>query len=275
MNNLLHANFARLWKTKVFWGCFVFMIILGAIIPLVKYNDMIKYETIYKLDNTFFTCAPIISIVSAVLCSLFIGTEYSDGTIRNKIIAGYSRSTIYVANLLTVITANIIFCTAFFATHFIIGFPLLGFFFNRVQDILILIISVYLLGTALCSVFTFFAMLISNKAIVAIISIIFSIILLIIGSILFSRLNEPSFIPANTSTNGSPLYHKDTPNPRYLVGTERLFYEFLYSFILGGQMIQFASMQVTNPYILSLYSCIIFVFISGIGISIFKKKDIR
>ena len=49
---------------------------------------MRQTQTINRIDNGFFGCALFIGIVMAVFCSLFIGTEYSEGTIRNKIIIG-------------------------------------------------------------------------------------------------------------------------------------------------------------------------------------------
>lgn len=275
MNKLIYANFSRLWKNKSFWSSLIFMIIMGAFMPVYRYQKMIQYHVIYHMDDTFFYCAIFMSIVSAVLCSLFIGTEYSDGTIRNKIIVGHSRISIYLSNLITVTAAGMMLCSAFFFMHICIGYPLLGAFNSSKQVIFLLIVSVYLLVAALCSIFCLFAMLIQNKTLVSITAIIFSLCLLAIGSILFSRLNEPKILSANTSINGSKIFDKDMPNPRYLEGTERKANEFLYNFLPGGQVIQFASMQLSNPYNLSLYSGIIILTTTGIGLNLFKKKDIK
>jgi hypothetical protein len=40
-------------------------------------------------------------VILAISIARFIGTDYDDGTIRNKFIIGYTRSEIYAANLLT------------------------------------------------------------------------------------------------------------------------------------------------------------------------------
>lgn len=275
MNNLLNANLSRLWGNKVFWGSASFMAFMGALMPIIRYKDMLNFKTIYNLDDRFFTCVLLISFVSSVLCSLFVGTEYSDGTMRNKIIAGRSRQSIYFSNLFTVATASFILCTFFYVIYFCVGYPLLGTFNNDIFSILTLIVCAYLLTLAFCSIFTLIAMLIQNKAVVAIICIFLTIILLIIGSMLFVGLNEPEIIPAHTSTNGSPIYDVDTPNPRYLVGIERNIYSFLYDILPGGQIVQFMSMQISNPVILALYSCTITIVTTAIGIFFFRRKDIK
>ena len=41
-------------------------------------------------------CALFIGIILAVFCSLFIGTEHNDGTIRNKIIVGHEKSKLFI-----------------------------------------------------------------------------------------------------------------------------------------------------------------------------------
>ncbi|NMS91318.1 ABC transporter permease subunit [Clostridioides difficile] len=276
MNKLLSANFSRLWKSKLFWGSLLFMSIMGVFMPVMRYKEMIQYNTTYKIDDTLFYCAILISIVSAILCSLFIGTEYSDGTIRNKIIAGHSRASIYLSNLFTVATASIILCSTFFIMHICIGGHLLGDFGNNKGVILILIVCVYFLAVALCSIFCLFSMLIQNKTTASITAIVISLVLLIIGTGMFSSLyNEPKMIPANTSTNGSPMYDVDTPNPKYLEGTKRKAYEFFYNFLPGGQVVQFTCMQVSNPYMLSSYSGIIILITTGVGVNSFKRKDIK
>ena len=71
------------------------------------------------------------------------------------------------------------------------------------------------------------------------------------------------------------MYDVDTPNPSYVDGLERGVYEFLYDLLPGGQTVQYASMQLSSPYKLSIYSSIILVITTGIGITSFKKKDIK
>lgn len=69
--------------------------------------EVSKFGYEATLDNFFFDYATYILVLGAIFCSLFIGTEYSDGTIRNKLIMGYSRQKIYCANLIVCIIANL------------------------------------------------------------------------------------------------------------------------------------------------------------------------
>ncbi len=52
----------------------------------------------------------MLGIILSVFISLFIGAEYEYGTIRNKIISGYDRSEIYLANIFACIIAGWIMC---------------------------------------------------------------------------------------------------------------------------------------------------------------------
>lgn len=98
MSNLLSANFSRLFKNKVFWLCMIAMFASAVLLVISHYNRMVlyeDYETKYTLDQVYFQFASFIGIICAVLTSFFLGTEYSDGTIRNKIIVGKTRTAIY------------------------------------------------------------------------------------------------------------------------------------------------------------------------------------
>ena len=88
MSKLLSAGFIRLRKDKIFWIALIFMFGAGVFFPVMRYMDMQQSGYINNIDNGFFACALFIGIVMAVFCSLFIGTEYSDGTIRNKVVIG-------------------------------------------------------------------------------------------------------------------------------------------------------------------------------------------
>ena len=97
MNKLLSANFSRMKKDKIFWIGIAFMLCLGIFSNILYYKQNIQYpEYTITLDMGFFTPAMFIGIIASVFCSLFIGTEYSDGTIRNKISVGHSRTIIYL-----------------------------------------------------------------------------------------------------------------------------------------------------------------------------------
>ena len=107
MSKLLSANFMRVKKNKPFWGCIIFMLFLGVSLPIAQYMQVEElnqtrqevYETV--LDQQFFTFVMFIGLVASVFCGLFLGTEYSDGTIRNKVVVGHTRNGIYLANLPT------------------------------------------------------------------------------------------------------------------------------------------------------------------------------
>ena len=112
MSKLLSANFIRLKKDKFFWSGLVFMLAAGIFFPVMRYMDMRQTQTINRIDNGFFGCALFIGIVMAVFCSLFIGTEYSEGTIRNKIIIGQKRGTVYLSNFITCSLVSVVMCMA-------------------------------------------------------------------------------------------------------------------------------------------------------------------
>lgn len=275
MNKLIYANLSRLLKDKVFFACVVITIITGILTPLLRYNSVKNFSNTFSLEGTFSACSIILAILLAVFCSLFVGTEYSDGTIRNKIIVGHSRATIYYSFWFTNIIVVCILCTIYFIISLGIGLLLQGTFETDLRFVIELIFNMYILTIAYSSIFTLISMLEQNKALVAVICILSTLVFFMSGTAIYTKLAEPEMIPANTSTNGSPVYDVDTPNPSYVDGLERGAYEFLYDFLPGGQTVQYASMQVSIPYKLSIYSSIIIVITTGIGLKSFKKKDIR
>lgn len=116
MSKLLSANFMRLKKDKFFWIGIIFMFAAGVLYPTMIYRDVQKTGIINTVDDAFCGCTLFIGVVMAVFCSLFIGTEYSDGTIRNKITIGHTRTALYLSNAIVSATVSIFMCAAFFET---------------------------------------------------------------------------------------------------------------------------------------------------------------
>lgn len=85
-----------------------------------------------------------------------------------------------------------------------------------IKAVLFLVLVVFMLAIVFSSIFTMIAMLNGNRTITAIISILSVFLLLLVGTYINARLDEPKMLPAYTSINGSPMYEEDTPNPKYL-----------------------------------------------------------
>ena len=125
MRNLLAANLLRLRKNKLFWGLLAFSAGFGALVAF-NYYEMSQIEPI-TLDGAFFIYPMTACILTAVFIPLFLGREYSDSTIRNKVSAGCSRFLVYAANLLTAAAASLLFCAAHMIAVTVVGTPLIGF----------------------------------------------------------------------------------------------------------------------------------------------------
>lgn len=276
MNNLLSASFARLKKNKIFWICTFFSLLLGIFEPTMQYIDTRQHGFIHFLDDAFFAYAAFIGIVLAVFCSLFTGAEYGDGTIRNKLVIGHTRASVYLSNLVTVVAAGFLLYAAFTVPYLCIGIPLLGFFDLDFRIVLLLILCVLAMIIALCSIYTLIAMLCQHRAIVAVICILSAFLLLIAGFYVKSRLDEPEMYSAYSySIGGETTEISEQPNPRYLTGVKREVYEFLYDFLPGGQAVQYVSMEAARPGLLLFYSVLIAAGSTAAGLIFFRRKDIK
>lgn len=274
MYKLISANVMRLKKDKIFWIGFVFMIAAGIFIPVMRYIDMSQTGMINNIDNGFFGCALFISIIMAVFCSLFIGTEYSDGTIRNKVIVGQKRTSIYLANFVICAAVSIVMCFVFFAAYLCAGIPLLGFFDMDIKIVSLFALTVFLLAVTFSSVFHLISMLNQNKATTAVLCILTALLFLAAGAQLNKMLSEPEKNMALVMTENGQEY-EEIPNPNYLNEGERKTAQFLYDFIPGGQVVQCLSLEAVNLSWLPLYSFLITLATTGAGLYCFKKKDLR
>lgn len=77
MYKLLKADFYRLKKDIMFW-LFVFLSI-GIAIFILEFSNL----SIERLMNQYLT---FIGLLISIFISIFVGKEYSDGILRNKVI---------------------------------------------------------------------------------------------------------------------------------------------------------------------------------------------
>lgn len=203
----------------------------------------------------------------------FVGRN---GTLRNKIISGHSRGSIYLSNLIVCTAAGTILCIAYAVPHLSLGFLLNGCFGSSVNTILMYAGLSLAMTTAVEAILVLIAMLCSNRAHTAAGCILTVFVLLFLGIYITSALNEPEFLPAYTYIeNGVTVEEPETRNPNYVGGKKREVYEFLQDFASGGQMLQIADMEAEKPSFLALYDGIILILVTGCGLVFFRRRDLK
>lgn len=272
VNLLLRANFSRLWRSASFWVA-VLVMAAAAVFELAISYPLRGQPGI--LDNRYMLFVLMSGVVLSAFCSLFVGVEYSDGTLRSKIATGHSRANLYLANLLTCSAAGILVCLGYILPMTAAGIPLLGSFELSLPSILWFTLCAFLMTTALCAVFTMTALLNQNKAVVAIICIFLAYFLLFLGIYLNARLTEPAIIPAREYIeNGQILVQEAAPNPAYVRGIKRAIYEILYD-LPGCQAVQLIASAKACPVRLPLVSLGTAAVSTAAGLALFRRKDLK
>lgn len=284
MSRLLYADFVKLRKSRFFWISVIVMALWGIFMKVMEYITTVSYG--YEppaLSSMLFAFALFAGILQAAQTSLFIGTEYSDGTIRNKLIIGHTRAAIYLSNLTVCSVAGIAMCTAYLAGALAAGIPLCGLDGVSLKGLVILILCTFLMSLALTSLFTLIVMLCQNKALSAVATLLGVCFFIVVSIYVTAKLSQPETIPQVTYTLGdagqavavSDESTPDIPNPSYPRGMERRVYQFLESFLPTGVGASLSQGTLASPGLSCLYQGIITVAATGIGISAFRKRDIK
>jgi len=274
MIRLLNASFARLRKNKTFWLLTIFSIGLAIFMIYTQYSDMKNYGEVIEVEQLMLNYSTMVGIVIAIFTSLFLGVEYSDGAIRNKISIGHKRVNIYLSNLIVVTVTSLFSYIVFLGIIASIGIPLFGSITIPISKLLMLLGSIFITTIAYSSIFTFLAMVISNKTITAIVSIMFSFGLIMNAMICFNRLEAPKTISEASIVNGETKI-KEVPNPRYLSKDKRTIYQIIVDINPAGQMFQIAGRTAPNLKVLPIYSLGIIAISTGIGLVLFKRKELK
>lgn len=279
MTKLLSGNFSRLVRDKLLWIVSAAMLIMSALIMInngITASDLDDANSVKNLNSCYFNVLPMISFFYSVFISFFIGTDYSDGTIRNKIIIGHRRTDIYLSNFITcfagtlIIFAALLIGSAFGAIYF-------GYWQGGIKDYILVVILGILITAALTAVLTLISMLSTNKAITVVLTIVVSLGLLLTASSIYNILCEPEFVRdfVEMTADGNIIFGDEKPNPAYVSGMQRKIYEFLLQFLPTGQCILIANEELTVPSVNAVYSVLLTVAVNICGVFIFKNKDLK
>ena len=273
MIKLLNAGFSRLKKDKLFWGLTIVIIGFALLLLYNAYSDMKEYNSVVSVDGYFLNIGALIGFAIAILSSVFLGNEYSNGTLRNKIVIGHNRIKIYLSNLIILSIISIFWVLLFEIVIACIGIPLLGNVQMSLNTFLLMLGIILLFSIAYVSIFTFIAMVCSNKTATSIICLVIVFAMMGASSILLNILTTPPMTTEYTMVDGQPI-PQEVPNPRYPTEQERKVYEVILNILPQGQACSILGYE-SNYKILPLYSLGVIIAFTGAGIFIFKRKDLK
>lgn len=275
MRNLLSANFFRLRKSALFWGTLAVSFGVGLMLVLNRLGDRASYGVSISLDQILFGHAVTIGLLGSIFVSLFLGMEYSDGAIRNKVAAGHSRASIYLAGFLSMTACCLLFCLACLAAVLGLGLPLIGLPSVPLGKLLPLMAGSMVVALSFCSLFTLVAVNCSRKAVSVVVCMLGVIFMMSLTTYLSARLDQPEFRDTLPLVVNGQIVTGAEPNPLYLRGAVREVYQVLHDLLPYGQAMQYMTFSATHPERLPLYSLAVAVLSTGAGVLLFRRKDLK
>lgn len=260
MLQLLSSGFARLRKDRIFWISIV--LIAGFILFVLVYNHM---ETGYNYSSDVYFFGPfyLIGLFTACFTSIFLGTEHSDGAIRNKLIVGQSRTKVYLSNFIMSFAATILVCTVTTLIISAVDIPLYGALQLPFSQILTLLWVGILSLASYAAIFTYFSMRIPNKAFSAVICILGFLLIQTVSLLISDRLKVGEFTSSGM------------PNPRYLGGMTRKICAVLMDLLPTGLCYQVITHEVAHPLRATICTLVMITMITCWGILCFKRQDVK
>lgn len=279
MRNLLSAGLKRLRRSRALWLSCAVMAGMEIFTVLGAVQDMQKTGRYSSIDDAYFVFPALVGFLSALVCVFLIGPEYSDGAIRNKLVTGHRRRDVYLSNLLLSCLAALVMCFAAVVPALALGLSLLGPFQMGAVRAAACTVGIVALSLAFASVFTLLAMLVDNRTVSSVLALILTLVLLMIGSYLYNRLDAPATIRGyELSVDGELVDTGVLPNPDYIPeGPVRELCEFLDIFLPGGQTAHYCDMDMSADRVGAMIAsdAAILLITTALGLVLFRRKDLK
>ena len=264
MPNILKSDFYKMTKSRVFWICFIISIVLGLIFAIALQQTMnaaLRDDVVrdageilamvpdaagtWLLGLGFSMNPHLISI--AAFTAIFVSKEFDNGTIKNTLSRGLSRTKTFYSKFFVSSTAAIFMLFAFMTATLVGGTMAWGFDPNGIataSGIISMVLTQSLLAVAFVAVFVFVSMTLRGAGgSIAVCTASVTLMPSILGAIsmmLGNAINFEEFWLGEAVTNLATV----TP----------------------------ASTDITNGIILALAWCAVSILV---GVTLFKKIDVK
>lgn len=258
MLRFLRADLRRLTQSRALLLYALGMLLLAAALMVMQATAM---DYTVPLSRVVFLPLSFYGVASAAFVSAFAGTDFSDGFIRNKLIAAARRRDVVFSQLVTCCAA----CALVFAvtTLFTLG---VGSFFFQNDVTAGTFAAHFLLGIGMslsvACLFAVVTLLCGNKprAIVWCMGIAFAM--------LFLSLHTNQALV-------QPEIKDGLPNPHYISGLRRAVYGVLHDLNPCGQAAQLSTWRTFDPLRMALCDLLWVLGVPAVGCILFDRKDIQ
>lgn len=257
MNRLLHADGIRMIRSKWFWLCLGSMLVMAIAFIIMQYTAM---DYVVPLSRVIFLPVSFYGMITAAFVSLFVGQDFTDGFIRNKLIAGRGRHNVFFSNLIVSFIACIIIylITVLFTV-------LIGSIYFEVDVTAERCLRYMFLGIGMClaygSIYCTITMLCRKGTTAIVLCMGLSFFLLFLGLYTNQIMVQPQ-------------YKDGIPNPAYVEGAVKSFYAILHDLNPTGQAAQLSAMDVFSP-VRWLICDFVWILAAGVGSILFRHTDIK
>lgn len=286
MSRLIKANFSRLFKSGIFRLYAAFSSGIGVLCVLMRYLDyqrnMEYYDKLppeyHTIDGIAFVGIWYLLFAIPVFVGIFLGTEYSDGTIRNKLVVGHKRSDIYLANLIVCTAGTLIGVGLNLLINFTFGSALCGLEVLKANDIIKTTLYTFIALISATAIMVLISMVINSKAGASVSVIIITMIMFFSSIAIQNRLESPEYYEGYSYVDeetGTIIEMPAEKNPSYLDGTKRKVYQAVYDIMPTSHIYEYTIICNENPGKHLGYDGIILIAATALGIILFRKKDLK
>ena len=277
MRKLLSADFFRLGKDTIFRIVLAALSVLSVVFCLMNYHTSIRFpgDPVY-VEDVLFDMIPALAFVCAAVISMFLGQEYEENTIRNKLIIGHTRVSIFFSAYFTCMAASIALLFAILICSGVTGFFCFRAFLLDWTQLAHLSLCCVLLTMVFSAICVGFGMNIQKRAISMVISLLTMLVLLFAASYLQGTLQEPEMVYDGVTISMDGVEFGDlVKNPLYVEGNIRAAMEFLFDLLPEGQCIQMNDLHLERCSRWPWMSAVMLFITTALGYLPFRKRDIR
>lgn len=258
MIKLLRADFSRLWRSFSFWLSLFGMLALAGFFMVMQATGM---DYTVPLSRVIFLPMSLFGIAMAAFVSVFVGTDFSDGFIRNKLLTAERRSSLVFSHIIVSSTACVIVYTLVTAFSAGVG----QFFFENNVDGAVFY-RYYLLGVGMSTVlgclFSVLSLLCGSKTRAVVLCMGLSFVML--------------FLCLHTNEVLVQAEYKDgILNPHYISGLRRELCSILHDLNPCGQAAQLSAWEVWHPIRGVCLNILMLFGLTALGCRLFQIQDIN